>query len=151
MKDNKRIFVFWLSAAALVMGLLALSMPMPPVVYAGLPPRETPPPVNYAKPGEDNSPAGATIELNMAGAPAGAWAVVQWQDSAGGWRDVEGWSGTVSDSSRWWVHPKDFGTGPFRWIITRGKGGPAQSASEVFHLPASANQVLQVEMAPAKN
>ncbi len=147
MNDNKRIFVLRLSAAALVMGLLVFAPQMPPVVYAGLPPRETPPSVNHAKPDEDNSPAGATIELNMAGAPAGAWAVVQWQDSAGGWRDVEGWSGTVSDSSRWWVHPKDFGTGPFRWVITRGKGGPVQSASGPFYLPAGANETVRVNTA----
>ncbi len=147
MKDNKRIFVLRLSAAALVMGLLALTMPMPPAVYADLPPRATPPSVNQAKPGEDNSLAGAAIKLNVSGAPAGAWAVVQWQDSAGGWRDVEGWSGTVSDSSQWWVHPKDFGTGPFRWVITRGKGGPVQSASEPFYLPAGANETVRVNTA----
>ena len=147
MKDNKRIFVLWLTAAALALGLLALALPMPPAAYADLPPRETPTPVPGHKHSQQNSPAGATIVLNVSGAPAGAWAVVQWQDSAGGWRDVEGWSGTLSDSSRWWVHPKDFGSGPFRWVVAQGRGGVVWGVSQPFSLPASANQVGRVTVA----
>ena len=43
---------------------------------------------------------------------------------------------------RWWVDAKDFGTGPFRWIVSRGPRGPQLARSEVFKLPNQANETM---------
>jgi hypothetical protein len=137
-------FIFIL--IALIIGLLALADQTSPSAYAGagLPIRDTPTPLPRAHHKDrDVPPVGTTIELVAPGAPAGAWAVVQWQDSAGGWHDVEGWRGALSGSGRWWVHPKDFGAGPFRWIVTRGPGGAELGSSEPFNLPGQPNQTAQ--------
>jgi hypothetical protein len=88
--------------------------------------------------------------------------VVQWQDKAGGWHDVEGWQGTLEPdgspapqggtgagrdgSKRWWVAAKDFGTGPFRWIVTQGKNGRPLAASAWFNLPSVANETVRIEV-----
>jgi hypothetical protein len=114
---------------------------------ADLPGRNTPTPTGPPAGDQDNGPpAGAHIELHVPSAPAGAWTVVQWQDSAGGWHDVEGWRGTLDASGyrRWWVDAKDFGTGPFRWVVSQGPDGPVLGISQPFNLPSEAGQVLPV-------
>lgn len=115
-----------------------------------LPPR--PPLPSGGGGGDADSPTGAIIELTVSGAPAGAWAVVQWQDSTGGWHDVEGWRGMLDESGtkRWWVAPRDFGTGPFQWVIAQGIEGTHLAISEPFTLPASANQTLQISLSLAQ-
>ena len=132
----------------LLVGLPAWAVLAAPAVEAGLPSRETPTPA--PQPGgdkENNVPVGAWIEAWVMGdAPAGAWSVVQWQNSAGGWEDVAGWQGPLPQNTRWWVAEKDFGSGPFRWVITQGSGGPEAGASRPFHLPDEANQALRVEV-----
>ena len=73
--------------------------------------------------------------------------MIQWQDSVGDWQDVDGWQGTLNNNyRRWWVAAKDFGTGPFRWLVTRGPGGEVLGTSEPFNLPAGANQVILVQV-----
>jgi hypothetical protein len=118
---------------------------------AGLPDRNTPTPTGPPTGDNDNAPpVGAHIELYVPNAPAGAWTVVQWQDSAGGWHDVEGWRGTLDASGyrRWWVDAKDFGTGPFRWVVSQGADGPFLSLSPPFNLPSEAGQVLPMTVSP---
>jgi len=90
----------------------------------GLPDRNPPAPQDAG--GDDSGPIGTYIEL-VAPAHAGAWSVVQWQDSAGNWHDVEGWRGTLDNRGvrRWWVAAKDFGTGPFRWVVEGAGAVPA--------------------------
>jgi len=84
--------------------------------------------------------------LQAGSAHAGQWSEVQWQNSAGAWENADGWQGTLDEAGRcrWWVAAKDFGSGPFHWVITQGKGGPGLSASEPFHLPAGANETVRV-------
>lgn len=96
----------------------------------------------------DPKPIGASIYLQVHPAEAGLWTIVQWQDSAGGWHNVEGWQGTVDSAGdkRWWVAAKDFGTGPFRWIVTEGIGGQLLATSEPFNLPVQANAATRVEI-----
>jgi hypothetical protein len=54
---------------------------------------------------------------------------------------VDGWRGSLdsSGSLRWWVAAKDFGSGPFRWVV-------GEAASEPFNLPAGAGQVVYINM-----
>lgn len=139
-----------LTLIALVVGMWLLAVQTPPPAYAGagLPPRDTPVPPPPDDKDKDGPPVGATIELIAPDAPAGAWTVVQWQDSAGGWHDVEGWRGSLANSHRWWVHPKDFGTGPFRWVVMVGPGGTVLKVSEPFHLPNGANETTLMTVEP---
>ncbi len=135
----------------LLLALLAGRVSFPPMAQAGpaLPPRNTPTPSpEGGKDHKKDKPVGAFIELDAPTAPAGAWAIVQWQDSAGNWREVEGWRGSLPGSGRWWVHPKDFGTGPFRWVVRQGPGGSVLGSSLPFQLPGAANQVTRVTLAP---
>jgi hypothetical protein len=93
---------------------------------------------------------GGFIELHVQAVqvPAGVWTVVQWQDAFGGWHDVEGWQGTLDagDQKVWWVADKDFSTGPFRWVVYQGQGGPSLVASESFYLPAVSGERVRVEV-----
>jgi hypothetical protein len=115
-----------------------------------LPPRYPPPtqPTDDDDDDDKDIPIGAYIELQAASAPSDAWTVVQWQDRAGGWHDVEGWQGTLEPdgSKRWWVSAKDFGTGPFRWIVTDRQGGQLLAISAPFSLPAVANEIVWREV-----
>src|SRR5687767_12315425 len=79
----------------LVSTLFELAWP-PLLTQAGptLPPREpTPSGPDKDKDNDKDAPIGAYIELQVQPAQAGLWTVVQWQDSAGVWRNAEGWQG----------------------------------------------------------
>lgn len=116
----------------------------------GLPPREQPPSNQEGNNNDSSSdsggPVGAHIELHVQPAHGQLWAAVQWEDSTGTWNDVEGWRGELDPdgTQRWWVAPKDFGTGPFQWIILSGPNGKLLTASSPFYLPTLANDVVQV-------
>jgi hypothetical protein len=90
------------------------------------------------------------IALHAPGAPATAWTVVQWGDPLGGWHDVEGWRGDLDEGQQkvWWVVGKDFGTGPFRWVVYHQAGGKVWATSRSFTLPAGAGQWVHVNVAP---
>jgi hypothetical protein len=146
-----------------VIGLLTLGLgliPTPALAESGLPDRN-PPAANDGE-RDDRGPVGTYIEL-AAPEHAGAWSVVQWQDVNGNWHDVEGWRGTLDSSGyiRWWVAARDFGTGPFRWVITSGTGDSiadvwstggsgtlfqSETSSGVFSLPGGAAAPLQVSL-----
>ena len=141
------IFIFVISSSPLL-----ITLPTP-VTEAGadLPNRNTPTPIRQSESNgdddKDSGPVGAYIELRAQNASAGAWSVVQWQDNAGGWHDVESWQGTLDNGyRRWWVAPKVFDTGPFRWVVYRSPGGPVIATSVPFNLPAEAKQTVRVEV-----
>lgn len=116
---------------------------------ATLPPRELPTPEEDDD-DDDNGPAspvGAYISLQAGAVPAGAWSVVQWQDSNGDWQMVEGWQGPAASNTRWWVAAKDFGRGPFRWAILSGPGGAVLEASSPFTLPQQPNETVFTSIA----
>lgn len=98
--------------------------------------------------GGDEDPPGAYIELHSPDASAGLWAVVQWKDRDGNWHDIEQWWGTLdtNNSEKWWVAAKDFNTGPFRWQITRGKGGAVLATSDNFNMPGEAGRILLITL-----
>ena len=84
------------------------------------------------------------------------WTVVQWQDHAGGWQNVEGWQGTLDgvdgDVGRkvWWVDDDDLGKGPFRWVVYLGQGGAVLIRSDSFHLPHRTGEVVVVDVPSAQ-
>lgn len=104
---------------------------------------------------------GATIELRVrppeSGTPAGLhwkelWTIVQWQDGLGAWHDVEGWQAPLERVANgelgkvWAVGPKDLGSGPFRWVILRGRRGVQLGSSEPFHMPLHGGETTRVEV-----
>jgi len=110
-----------------------------------LPPRPTPAPT--VAPELDSSPSyDASIQLRVASAPTGAWTIVQWQDAAGGWHNVEGWQGMLDEGGQkvWWVARGDMGKGPFRWALYERPGGQALAYSSPFNLPSVSGLTLQV-------
>ena len=117
----------------------------PPVVEAGLPPRPTAAPT-ATTPSVQNQPAGAAvIRLQVSavlGDPTLLGSIVQWQDALGGWHDVEGWQGHLEGEGykAWWVAPKDYGTGPFRWVVYESSPAVPLVTSDSFNLPSSGHE-----------
>ncbi len=136
--------VFLILAGALWL----IGLPLPAQAGHGLPPRETPVPTHSPDGDRRDSPSGAHIVLHAPSARAGVWTVVQWQDNAGGWHDVEGWQGTLDagEQKTWWLAPNLFGKGPFRWLVYRGDRARLLATSASFYLPDSAGEEHQVEM-----
>ena len=137
------MFTFLFSCTLLIVVLELLPTQS---VLADLPPRFTPTPTPTRR-----SATGGSIELRVQSDQAGPWTavetVVQWQDGLGDWHDVDGWRGTLdqfyTDGGRktWWVSERDFGTGPFRWVVY--EGDDTLAVSESFYLPASAGEVVR--------
>ena len=131
-------WVAWVLLAVLVVVLVVL---VPGVMYADLPPRDPPPG------GSRGAPVAGFIELRMETAQPGLWAVVQWQDTAGDWHDVENWSAALdSGYQQWGVFPAQFGRGPFRWTIYGGAGGKLLAVSAPFDLPAGDREIVTVSV-----
>jgi hypothetical protein len=98
----------------------------------------------------------STITLYAPGAPAGAWVSVQWQDGAGTWRDVAGWQSAIDsadDSSLRYkqlaVYPRDYGRGPFRWVVSTTQGGAVWATSDSFYLPDGDGAALATTLVAA--
>lgn len=128
----------------LLLGMLAFAPQSAVAAPAALPTR---PPT--ATPGGTPLPVvGALIVLNAPTAPATAWTVVQWQDGLGGWHTVEGWQGSFDEglSKVWWVAPRDFDTGPFRWVVYDKRDGKVWGTSQSFDLPASVGQQVVIDI-----
>lgn len=137
----------WFLLALWVGGLILAWQVWPVQAGPDLPPRN--PPVQNENDDDDDdsgpsAPVGAYIVLQAGSAAPEAWAVVQWQDSSGGWQEVEGWRGPLSSHNLWWVAAKDFGSGPFRWVILNGPQGQVLAASSPFDLPRQPNDRLVV-------
>jgi hypothetical protein len=149
MRRPNRPKVLWSMYITCLVGLLALAaLAAPGQAQGGLPSRNTPTPTPSRGGQGGGTPVGAGIELHAMAAPAGAWAGVQWQDSAGDWHDVEGWQGAVEPSGcqSWWVAARDFGTGPFRWAVSQARGVAPLAYSASFTLPGTAGQLLVIEV-----
>lgn len=146
----RRITIFLLQfiiIAAVALSALAFTAP----AADGLPPRpSTPTPV---PPSATEQPVrGALIILQQSDTepfPAQAWTVVQWQNEAGRWYDVEGWQGTFDSNDRvvWWVSPDSLGDGPFRWqVYDSAARDELLATSEAFDLPAHNGQRLVIDL-----
>lgn len=128
--------------------LSALAASMTVAQENPLPPRSTPTPQAHGD-GGPGAPVGAYIELSVVPGAPGLWAVVQWQDSAGAWHDVEGWQGPLGAAGAmyWWVAARDFGTGPFRWHVASGPGSATVADSAPFQLPTRHGETNHVALA----
>lgn len=134
-----------LPLAAIVFSLVvfvAIFAPTPRTTMAApdLPPRPTLTP----------TPENLTRILLVGGAAyEGGWTIVQWQDKQGNWHDVDGWQGHVRNGwIRWRVAPKDWGTGPFRWLVYDQKGGTLLAATTSFTLPRGTYGLIWVVPMP---
>jgi hypothetical protein len=128
--------------------LWLVGLPLPAQAGPGLPPRETPVPTRSSDGDRHNSLGGAHIVLRVPSAPPDVWTVIQWQDNAGGWHDVDGWQGTLDAGNQkmWWLAPDLFGKGPFRWLVYQGDRARLLATSAPFYLPGSAGEEQQVEV-----
>ena len=140
-QDKKSL---WFALVAI--GVLMVASFPTLTVHAGLPPRPTATPPAIYPP----SSSGGFIELQVTGhsVPIGLWTIVQWQDSAGNWRTVEGWQGTTYEGNHvlWWVSHADLGKGPFRWVVYRSPGGVWLGNSPSFTLPGYDGATVKVEV-----
>ena len=145
--------------------LVAIALALPAAVAAegmlDLPPRPEPP-TPYLPPTPAPSPAprhsaGAHIRLLVApevvgdAAPSVMWTVVQWEDEAGGWYDVEWWCGHLDDTrgrQRLVGQPADYGRGTVPLGHPPRPGAVAELATSApFDLPSQERQVLDVAVA----
>jgi hypothetical protein len=147
------------SLFALMFGVILILSLLPALAPAGseasplaLPPRPEDVKGDDDDDDGDDQPIGAHIVLHVPSAPDGVWTIVQWQDTAGGWHDVESWSGALDDSTQkmWWLAPDLFGKGPFRWLVYQGERGKLLATSDSFYLPNAEGEKLWVEVSLSK-
>jgi hypothetical protein len=142
-------FIFTLFGLICAVALLAGLGPNTPTATAAPPPRPTLTPTPYVAPAKI---AGSYIELRVPTDNIKLWTVVQWQDPQGNWHDVETWRGILDEinqhkgDKRWWVYPRDYGTGPFRWLVYDQPNGQVLVTSRSFNLPGGPNQHVIVEV-----
>lgn len=138
--------------ALIVAAIAGFSLRMAAPV-AALPPRPTPAitPIATLTPSPQPSrsqPAPlllSHIRLTVTPAQDGLWTIVEWQGGDGAWHVVEGWQGaTRAGSKRWAVFERNFGEGPFRWVVTRAPDGERVGISAPFYLPRHADTELPV-------
>ena len=144
------------TTALMFMGILVLSIlvvTLPGTANADLPPRPvitpvpTPAPTSAPEKDSSESESRARFVLNAGRDLEDAWTVVQWQGDDGVWHDVEGWRGQVVNGQvRWRVAEKDYGTGPFRWLIYDASGEEGHPEGSSFSLPAYSGQIMTVDV-----
>ncbi len=139
-----------LCAVLLMVGTFFMAAPS--ITHAQLPPRPTltptPSPTPLSTPLATARPVDNPVRIRLA-VPAyeGAWSLVQWQDSAGGWHDVDGWQGEIEAGQKQWrVSPKDFDTGPFRWLVMDQPNGEILAISDPFLLPTRAEPLRVITL-----
>jgi hypothetical protein len=85
------------------------------------------------------------IQLQIIAPPAGAYVGVQFQFPNGTWANVDAWTGPLDPTAhgyvKYWVDPKDFGKGPFRWVVWDKQGGKVLAMSAAFYFPTYATVV----------
>ena len=166
MKRINRTTGLWLVLSVILVGLAAPLAASAAAGSAYLPPRPptptptpSPSPTPSSVPGTSRSwerPAGSSIELVTSLGESTTitqlWLAVQWEDAAGGWHDVDGWQGGFDYVSQgrgiktWWVDPKDFASGPFRWVLSQGDHGSILGTSAPFKLPGAQGEVLIIRV-----
>lgn len=117
------------------------------------PTRVQPTPLPPPTPTPEQSPSPrkpvATLLLSVPVTTTQLFSVVQWQDINGGWNDVESWRGAViGGKTIWWVEQKDWGTGPFQWVVYRheASGDHVLGVSEPFSLPVHQGEIKRISV-----
>jgi hypothetical protein len=96
----------------------------------------------------------AVIAATVVNPPANAWIGVQWADPTGTtWTMIDTWLGpldqaTLGRTTRA-VDPKDFGTGPYRWVVydnDPAQGGKLWGVSNPFNFPRAAHDWLWTQI-----
>jgi hypothetical protein len=134
------------SIGVLVLAVALSSYLFAPVSVGALPPRPTPAITPTATPTRTSPPRApkqtsvherlSHIRLVVTPAQDGLWSVVEWQGVDGVWHIVEGWQGAIEGGSkRWAVYERNFGDGPFRWVVTSTFDGETVGISTPFKLP----------------
>lgn len=146
------------SIGALIMVALALSYVFAPTDVGALPPRPTPaitpthtptPTHTLPRTPKPTPPLLRLSHIRLLVTPAqeGLWSVVEWQGANGAWHVVEGWQGTVdAGAKRWAVYERNFGEGPFRWVIYDSPTGRVKGVSAPFTLPGNEGEELIVRI-----
>ncbi|MEM7130393.1 MAG: hypothetical protein AAF702_28975 [Chloroflexota bacterium] len=109
-------------------------------------PTDVPTPAATSEPKKPKPPV-AILLLEVQPVQSGLSSIVQWQDFQDDWHDVDGWRGTVVNGKTiWWVEEKDWGTGPFRWVVYEVESESVVAESTPFDLPANNSEpkVIQV-------
>lgn len=153
--NNYGVLLTALCMVAMFFGWQALAS-KPVSGQVGPPPRPTvtprptatdvPTPAATSKPKPQKPPV-AVLLLEVQPAQTGLASVVQWQDFQEDWHDVDGWRGVVSDGQTiWWVEEKDWGTGPFRWLVYEEESESVVAESSPFDLPIDKSEpkVIQI-------
>jgi hypothetical protein len=144
MKIQLKNYAITFGFVLLMILIMMMGWALPAVADTPLPPRY-PPRVRH---GKHEKPVGAYIELRPYSQRETLWTVVQWQDKAGDWHEVEGWRGELDEGYKkvWWVAPADFNKGPFHWVIFQARGSQILATSEPFYLPHIANEIILSEV-----
>ena len=116
-----------------------------PGVSADTPPRPelTPTPHPATTPvspvASSQSSQSAAIILTLSDPAPAYWTSVQWLDEEDEWQDVSGWQSGFNENGMvvWAVAAKDYGTGPYRWVIYTEEDGTVYSTTDLFYLPES--------------
>jgi hypothetical protein len=149
---NKPLGILLVLAGLVAFGASALHAAPP-----ALPPRPTIEPI--AEPTAAPLPpgpklVGGWIQVRVANG-SGQWTVVQWQDSAGNWNNVEGWRGAFDTvvngvgTKTWWIEQPLFGAPNFRWVVYEPGSGEVLGQSQPFSMPQENRQTVTVEISIA--
>lgn len=94
----------------------------------------------------------AHIQLSVKPSNIVYWTELEWEDSEGMWRPVDGWQGHTNNGSvRWVVAPPQYGHGPFRWQVHTADKERLIMTSGEFFLPAEPLVTVYVELQIAVN
>ncbi len=81
----------------------------------------------------------------------GLTTVVQYYDASGQWRDVSGWVQPLRNTNQvlWNVLRRDWGTGPYRWVVKNATKGYVMATTSGFYLPAAGTYLDLAAVIPA--
>ena len=81
----------------------------------------------------------------------GLTTVVQFYDANGQWQDVSGWVQPLRNTNTvlWNVWRRDWGTGPYRWVVKNAAKGYVMATTSGFYLPAAGTYLDLTAVIPA--
>lgn len=109
---------------------------------------------------DDPEPDPGRIRLTVSWADAsivgrfigdGLTTVVQYYDAGGQWQDVSGWVQPLRNTNTvlWNVWRRDWGTGPYRWVVKNAAKGYVMATTSGFYLPGAGTYLDLAAVIPA--